>query len=158
MGFERVYIIFSYFCSKNIDCGCSLVTNTHNLSFWAKIRKISEFFIWKSSFLVLKFSVYLNRHVFVMFSKNKLDFLGKVLFLISLFFPAKLKILKDLKQINFFKVLKDPPEGLLGNQTKKTNEKPLRKPAYSNTLKILPPKIKSFQIKILIFFQFLLKI
>ena len=67
---------------------------------------------------MLKFSVYLNRHVFVMFAKNKLDFLGKVLFFISLFFPAKLKILKDLKQINFFKVLKDPPEGLLGNQTK----------------------------------------
>ena len=48
--------------------------------------------------------MYLNRHVFVMFAKNKLDFLGKVLFLIykSFFFPAKLKILKDLKQINFF--------------------------------------------------------
>ena len=64
---------------------------------------------------MLKFSVYLNRHVFVMFAKNKLDFLGKVLFLISLFFfPAKLKILKDLKQINFFKVLKRSPRGPAG--------------------------------------------
>ena len=89
--------------------------------------------------------------------KNKLDFLGKVLFLIS-FSSAKLKILKDLKQINFLKVLKDPVEGLLGSLTKKTNEKPLRKHAYSNTLKILPPKTESFQIKILIFFIFLLKI
>ena len=51
--------------------------------------------------------------------KNKLDFLGDVLFLISFFFSAKLKILKDLKQINFLKVLKDPLEGLLGRQTKK---------------------------------------
>ena len=34
--------------------------------FWAKIRKISEFFIWKFSFLVVKFSIYLNRRVFVM--------------------------------------------------------------------------------------------
>ena len=89
--------------------------------------------------------------------KNKLDFLGKVLFLIS-FFSAKLKILKDLKQINFLKVLKDPLEGLLGGQTKKTNEKPLQKQAYSNTLNILQPKTESFQIKILIIFIFLLKI
>ena len=34
---------------------------------------------------------------------------------------------------------------------------PLRKHAYSNTLKISPPKTERFQIKILIFFIFLLK-
>ena len=35
--------------------------------FWAEIWKISEFFIWKILFfLVVKFSVYLNRRVFVM--------------------------------------------------------------------------------------------
>ena len=34
--------------------------------FWAEIWKISEFFIWKFSFLVVKFSVYLNRRIFVM--------------------------------------------------------------------------------------------
>ena len=34
--------------------------------FWAEIRKISEFFIWRFSFLVVKFSIYLNRHVSVM--------------------------------------------------------------------------------------------
>ena len=35
--------------------------------FWAEIRKISEFFIWKFSFfLVIKYSIYLNRRVFVM--------------------------------------------------------------------------------------------
>ena len=34
---------------------------------------------------------------------------------------------------------------------------PLREHAYSNILKISPPKTESFQIKILIFFIFLLK-
>ena len=36
--------------------------------------------------------------------------------------------------------------------------KPLRKQAYPNILKILPPKNKNFQTKILIFVVFLLKI
>ena len=35
--------------------------------FWAEIWKISEFFIWKFSFFVVKFSVYLNGQVFVMY-------------------------------------------------------------------------------------------
>ena len=39
----------------------------------------------------------------------------------------------------------------------RTNELPLRKHAYSNILNILPPKNENFQIKILIFFKFLLK-
>ena len=34
--------------------------------FWAEIRKILEFFIWKFSFFGAEFSVYLDRHVFVM--------------------------------------------------------------------------------------------
>ena len=34
---------------------------------------------------------------------------------------------------------------------------PLQKQAFSNMLKILPPKYENFQIKILIFFKFLLK-
>ena len=38
-----------------------------------------------------------------------------------------------------------------------SNRCTLRKQAYSNTLKILPPKNDNFQIKILIFFIFLLK-
>ena len=36
----------------------------------AEIRKISEFFYLKIFFLVVKFSIYLNRHVFVMSSLN----------------------------------------------------------------------------------------
>ena len=34
-----------------------------------------------------------------------------------------------------------------------SRKKPLRKHAYSNILKILPPKIENFQMKILIFFH-----
>ena len=71
-GWGVVYIIFS-FLLKNIDCVYSLEpphwgsSNKYPQSmFWAEIWKISEFFIWNFSFLVVKFSVYLNRHVFVM--------------------------------------------------------------------------------------------
>ena len=70
LGFTGAYIIF-LFLLKNIACGYSLeqqavLTSTHNLCFWAEIWKVLEFFIWKFSFLVIKFAVYLNRHVFVM--------------------------------------------------------------------------------------------
>ena len=41
--------------------------STHNLCFDQKYEKISEFLSEKFQFLVLKFSVYLNRHVFIMF-------------------------------------------------------------------------------------------
>ena len=65
---------FSYFAKKHIDCGYSLGplcrggSNEYPQSmFWAGIWKISEFFIWKFSFrLVVKWSIYLNRRVFVM--------------------------------------------------------------------------------------------
>ena len=40
--------------------------STHNLCFEKKYEKISEFFICKFSFfLFVKFSIHLNRHVFV---------------------------------------------------------------------------------------------
>ena len=60
---------------KNIDCGYSLESpwrggsNVYPQSmFWAEIWKISEFLSenFRFFFLVIKFSVYLNRHVFVM--------------------------------------------------------------------------------------------
>ena len=38
--------------------------------FWAEILRMSDFFVWKFSFLVVKFSVYLNRRVFVMQISN----------------------------------------------------------------------------------------
>ena len=40
-------------------------------TFWAEIWKISEFLSENFHFLVVKFSVYLNRHLFVMPSPNK---------------------------------------------------------------------------------------
>ena len=73
LGFTGVYIIF-VISAQNIDCGYSLEpprrggSNEYPQSmFWAEIWKISEFFIWKNcQFLVVKFSIYLNRRVFVM--------------------------------------------------------------------------------------------
>ena len=73
LGFTGVYIIF-LISAQNIDCGYSLEpprrggSNEYPQSmFWAEIRKISEFFLSENfQFLEVKFSLYLNRHVFVM--------------------------------------------------------------------------------------------
>ena len=73
LGFTGVYIIFLIFAQK-IDCGYPLEpphrggSNEYPQSmFWAEIWKISDFFLSENfHFLVVKFSVYLNRHVFVM--------------------------------------------------------------------------------------------
>ena len=74
LGFTVVYIIFLILL-ENIDCGYSLEpprrggSNEYPQSmFWAKLWKISEFFYLKIfSFLEVKFSIYLNRRVFVMY-------------------------------------------------------------------------------------------
>ena len=74
LGFTGVYIIFLILL-KNKYCGYSLEPSYQGSSyeypqsmFWAEIWKMSEFFIWKFSFFgtVVKFSIYLNRHVLVM--------------------------------------------------------------------------------------------
>ena len=73
LGFTGVYIIF-LISAQNIDCGYSLElprqggSNAYPQSvFWAEIWKISEFFLSeKFWFLEVKFSLYLNRRVFVM--------------------------------------------------------------------------------------------
>ena len=45
----------------------AVLTNTHNLCFEQKYEKISDHFLSENfQFLVVKFSVYLNRRVFVM--------------------------------------------------------------------------------------------
>ena len=71
LGFTGVYIIF-LFLLKNIDCGYLLepphqgCSNKYPQSmFWAEKRKISEFLPENFQFLVVKFSIYLNRRVFV---------------------------------------------------------------------------------------------
>ena len=76
-----VYVGIHYlflFLLKNIDCGYSLEpprlepprrggSNEYPESmFWAEIWKISEFLSENFQFLVVKFSIYLNRRVFVM--------------------------------------------------------------------------------------------
>ena len=75
------YILFFLFLLKNIDCGYSLEPprrggsdEYHNICFEQKYEKISEFLSENFQFLVVKFSIYLNRQVFVMPppSSNKL--------------------------------------------------------------------------------------
>ena len=73
LGFTGYTLLF-LFLLKNIDCGYSweppLRGGSHEYPqsvFCAEIWKISEFFIRKFSFfLVVKFSVYLNRRAFIM--------------------------------------------------------------------------------------------
>ena len=62
LGFTGVYIIFPI-SAQNIDCRYSLEPQ---FIFGAEIRKISEFLSEKFHILVVKFSVYMNRRVFVM--------------------------------------------------------------------------------------------
>ena len=78
LGFTGVYIIF-LISAQNIDSGYSLEpprrggSNEYPQSmFWAEIRKISEFLSEIFHFLMVKFSVYLNRRVFVMSVSNGL--------------------------------------------------------------------------------------
>ena len=55
------YTLFLLFQLKNIDCGYSLEPPRR-----AEILKISDFFLKIFILLVVKFSVYFNRHVFIM--------------------------------------------------------------------------------------------
>ena len=77
LGFTGVCLIF-LISAQNIDCGYSLepprrglaeavLMNTHNLCFWAEIWKNCWIFCLKIfNYSVISFSVYLNRHVFLM--------------------------------------------------------------------------------------------
>ena len=72
LGFTG-YTVFFLFLLKNIDCGYSIEPPRRGGSneypqfmFWAEIWKISEFLSENYQFLVVKFSIYLNRGVFVM--------------------------------------------------------------------------------------------
>ena len=44
----------------------TVLTSTHNLCFEQKYEKYQNFYLKIFIFLVVKFSIYLNRHVFVM--------------------------------------------------------------------------------------------
>ena len=71
LGFTGVYIIFLISSQKHklwvLVRTEAVLTSTHNLCFEQKYEKISELFYLKiCSFLEVKFSIYLNRQVFVM--------------------------------------------------------------------------------------------
>ena len=81
---KQEYTLFFVFLLKNIDCRYSLepprrrgsneypqsaeavLTSTHSLCFEQKYEKYQNFYLKTFSFLVVKFSIYLNRRVFVM--------------------------------------------------------------------------------------------
>ena len=79
-GVYRGIHYFFLFLLKNIDCWYSLEpplwggSNEYPQSmFWAEIWKISEFLSENFQFLVVKFSIYLNRRVFVMLWSEWVD-------------------------------------------------------------------------------------
>ena len=63
LGFTGVYIIFLISAQKQSE---AVLTSTHNLCFEQKYEEYQNFVSEKFLFLVVEFSVYLNRHVFVM--------------------------------------------------------------------------------------------
>ena len=76
LGFTGVYIIF-LISAQNIDCGYSLEppqrggsTKYHYLCFEQKYEKYRSFLSENFQFLEMKFSIYLNRRVFVMVVKR----------------------------------------------------------------------------------------
>ena len=79
LGFTGVNIIF-LISAQNIDCGYSLepprlaeavLTSTHNLCFEQKYEKYQSFLSENFQFLGVKFSIYLNRRVYVMVLKYR---------------------------------------------------------------------------------------
>ena len=67
LGFTGVYIIFLIFAQKHrLWVLEAVLTSTHNLCFEQKYEKYQNFLSENFPFLVVKFSVYLNRRVFVM--------------------------------------------------------------------------------------------
>ena len=74
LGFTGVYIT-SLISAQNINCGYSLEpprrggsNGTHNLCFKQKYEKYPSFLSENFQFLEVKFSIYLNRRVFVLYT------------------------------------------------------------------------------------------
>ena len=83
LGFTGVYIIFLILL-ENIDCGYSLEpprrggrNEYHNLCSELKYEKYQSFLSENFQFLEVKFSIYLNRRVFVMVIQRKMFHLYK---------------------------------------------------------------------------------
>ena len=68
LGFTGVCIIF-LISAQNMDCGYSLEL-PRNPCFEQKYEKYQNFYL-KTQFLVVKFSIYLNRRVFVMWNQPR---------------------------------------------------------------------------------------
>ena len=75
LGFTGVYIVF-HISAQNIDCGYLLEpprrgsSNEYPQSMCRNMKNIKTFYLNIFIFLVVKFSIYLNRHVFVMNNKR----------------------------------------------------------------------------------------
>ena len=66
--------------------GEAILTSTHKLFFEQKYEKYQKFLSENFNFLVAKFSVYLNRHIFVIFSQTKeFDYSRKVLIFMRIY-------------------------------------------------------------------------
>ena len=73
LGFTGVYIIFLISAQKHrLWVLVKTASCTHNLCFGQKYENISEFLSENFLFLVVKFSIYLNRRVFVISSVCRL--------------------------------------------------------------------------------------
>ena len=69
LGFTGVYIIFFFISAQKHRLWVLVRTasrSTHNLCFEQKYEKYQHFLSENFQFLEVKFSIYLNRHVFVM--------------------------------------------------------------------------------------------
>ena len=79
LEFTGVYIIFLIFARKHRlwvlvrTPLAAVLMSTHNLCFEQKYEKYQNFYLKIFIFLVVKFSVYLNRHVFVMGCKQNIN-------------------------------------------------------------------------------------
>ena len=98
LGFTGVYIIFLISAQKYRlwVLGYAVLTGTHNLCFEQKYEKYQNFLSENFQFLVVKFSVYLNRCVFVV----KFMFWAEI-WKISEFFMWKLSV-SDGEIFNIF--------------------------------------------------------
>ena len=134
LGFTGVYIIF-LISALNIDCGYSWEpprwggSNENPQSmFRAEIWKYQNFLSENLRFLVIKFSVYLNRHVFVMLEWASSFIVRCIGILILQVFMNSVCLGRNFLENCMFWVT-------------------IRKHAYSDILKILPPKNENFPIK-----------
>ena len=112
--------------------------------FWGEIWRILQFLSENFQFLMVKFSVYLNRHVFIMTFRGGNWQNCFVSLLKWGFFKRKWLASKWCK---FFPFRADHFSEACRANTFLLEYTPLRKHTYSKILKISPPKTENFQTK-----------